>query len=413
MFQRLHSVCYQASNLGEAKEWYCRILDAEPIFDTPFMVTFSVGEAKLSLIPREDTHVGGGGPPVAYWEVDDIEAACRRLRQYGAVSHTEITTGFDKRWTTVADPFGNLLGLTGPIPDTKNRDVEHQPSETALGVATLRAFAAREEREEIRGADYLAEIFLPAERSGILDNPAGRAWVIKNHLPPGVYEYQLVRTVYFDQVMEQALRSNIPQIVFLGAGYDSRPYRFQALIKETQIFELDIHTTQQRKRELLAKANVSIPAQLTYVPVNFTNDTLREVLHKAGYLEGRRTLFIWEGVTYYLPAEVIDDTLRFIKLHSSVGSTVCFDYNALSPEAAEAFGVKELKEFMSSQSPAEPIKFGIEEGKTVAFLAERGFKILDHLTAEEMEKKYLTLLDGSLAGKVPALHCLVHAEVVE
>jgi hypothetical protein len=40
------------------------------------------------------------------------------------------------------------------------------------------------------------------------------------------------------------------------------------------------------------------------------------------------------------------------------------------------------------------------------------FIILEHLTAEELERKYLTLRDGSSVGKVPAQHCIVYASVL-
>jgi hypothetical protein len=43
------------------------------------------------------------------------------------------------------------------------KSVQSQPSETALATATLRALAALDEREKIKGHDYLAEIFLDAE----------------------------------------------------------------------------------------------------------------------------------------------------------------------------------------------------------------------------------------------------------
>ena len=52
------------------------------------------------------------------------------------------------------------MGITDATSDAKKRSVEKQPSETAMGVAAARAFAAVDEREEIRGSDYLAEIFL-------------------------------------------------------------------------------------------------------------------------------------------------------------------------------------------------------------------------------------------------------------
>ena len=48
--------------------------------------------------------------------------------------------------------------------DRNKMSVEYKPSETAMGAATLRALAALDEREEIRGPDYLAEIFLTEDR---------------------------------------------------------------------------------------------------------------------------------------------------------------------------------------------------------------------------------------------------------
>ena len=59
-------------------------------------------------------------------------------------------------------------------PDTNKRSVEHQPSETAMATATMRALAAHDEREEIRGRDYLAEIFLTEDRKRPLKDPAGQ-----------------------------------------------------------------------------------------------------------------------------------------------------------------------------------------------------------------------------------------------
>jgi hypothetical protein len=58
--------------------------------------------------------------------------------------------------------------------DVTKRSVEHQPSETALTTATMRALAAHDEREEIRGSDYLAEIlFLPEQRKAPLKDLQG------------------------------------------------------------------------------------------------------------------------------------------------------------------------------------------------------------------------------------------------
>ncbi len=65
---------------------------------------------------------------------------------------------------------------------------------------------------------------------------------------------------------------------------------------------------------------------------------------------------------------------------------------------------------MRQRYHAEPIQTRIPEGTMGAFLAQRGFKMVEHLTPEEMEKKYLALSDGSSAGRVLAWFSLVRAE---
>jgi methyltransferase (TIGR00027 family) len=293
--------------------------------------------------------------------------------------------------------------------DVTKRSVEHQASETALATAFMRALAARDDRKEIRGTDYLAEIFLPGERKAPLNDLKVRQWVMKNKVAPGAYEFMVARTAFFDHVVRDELLRNIPQIVLLGAGYDSRPYRFKELLKQTRIFELDAQPTQLRKQELLGQAGIPVPEHVTFVPVDFNRENLKEVLLEAGFSGDERALFVWEGVTYYLSAEVVDNTLGVIRTISPAGSSVCFDFASLSTEALGEEGAKKLREHMKSKHPAEPTKFGIPQGKLGAFLTERGYVVIEHLSSSEMEARYLTLQDGSTAGKVPALFSLVHA----
>ena len=125
-----------------------------------------------------------------------------------------------------------------------------------------------------------------------------------------MYEFMLARTAFFDGVVEAALRDNLPQIVILGAGYDSRAYRFKDLFQGTRLFELDAPPTQARKREILRQAGIPLPEHLVFVPVNFTTADLADVLAQAGFKPDQPTLFIWEGVTYYLSAEMVDSMLK-------------------------------------------------------------------------------------------------------
>lgn len=140
----------------------------------------------------------------------------------------------------------------------------------------------KEKNEQIRGPDHLAKIYLKGFDSLLLTFHK-LTLVIAKRKVPGTYEYVIARTKFFDEVFKQALAENYPQIVFLGAGYDTRPYRFQDYIKQTEIFELDAPTTQQIKNQFLKKSNISIPDKLHFVPINFNKENLSEVLIKAGF----------------------------------------------------------------------------------------------------------------------------------
>jgi len=117
---------------------------------------------------------------------------------------------------------------------------------------------------------------------------------------------------FFDQIVQDALMENVGQIVFLGAGYDSRPYRFGRLIQETLLFEVDTGPTQ------IVKRIVCEPRRFQYRANKICVSQLRYGgsgggLIKAGFTRGKSTLFVWEGVTYYLSADVVNSMAPFVR----------------------------------------------------------------------------------------------------
>ena len=112
MFLGLRTVVYHVEDLERAKEWYSRALGFDPYFEEPYYVGFNVGGYELGLHPTEPGTPQGPGGATAYWGVDDIAAAVRRLEDHGASAHSEIQdVGEGIRVATVIDPFGNLVGI--------------------------------------------------------------------------------------------------------------------------------------------------------------------------------------------------------------------------------------------------------------------------------------------------------------
>jgi predicted enzyme related to lactoylglutathione lyase len=111
MFLGLRTVIYHAPDLAKAKAWYTSAFGVAPYFDRPFYVGFEIGGYELGLDPNM-THVTAGNTAVAYWGVADIAAAHAHMLAHGAESrHALQDVGEDIKVATVADPFGNVIGI--------------------------------------------------------------------------------------------------------------------------------------------------------------------------------------------------------------------------------------------------------------------------------------------------------------
>jgi len=283
------------------------------------------------------------------------------------------------------------------------KDIKQKPSETALMGALHRAIAYKENGSQRLGSDNLAEYFLPSHFKFFIGFKKIRANSKKklNKVLPGMHEYVIARTAFFDSLFIEALNNRVPQIVLLGAGYDSRAYRFAKLNTDTKIFELDIATTQNRKMKSLIKARIDIPKNVELVPIDFNNESLHNVLNKAGYSEHARTLFLWEGVVYYLDPESVDATLDFVNCSSRHGSIIALDYLVSSSESnMDAYGNREFFQAMNKHHANEKLMFSIGKGEAESFFGQRGLKMIDHWDNEEIERTLLLNEDGLISGKI-------------
>jgi len=287
------------------------------------------------------------------------------------------------------------------------KGVEQRHSRTAVFAALYRAVAHRESSHGGLGADYLAEHFLPAFFKLYLKFKINRLRFIRrsDRLTPGMYEYLLARTMFFDQLFVDALNQGVPQIVLLGAGYDTRAYRFAALNKATNILELDIETTQNRKKECLYRAGIEVPDRVKLVPINFNKESIKDVLERSGYERDKKTVFLWEGVIYYLEPYSVDATLDFVTKHSHHESAITFDYavTITAQNINDYYGVRRFVRTWREHRSGEPFKFSLAEGELKSFLERRGLTLVNHLNNREIEETFLLHEDGSPPGHIMGL----------
>jgi len=214
-------------------------------------------------------------------------------------------------------------------------------------------------------------------------------WMYERILP-GFFGFTVARTRHIDEIIQTCVENRLEQLVILGAGYDSRAYRFEQLKEQTKVFEVDHPVTQQIKATKLKEFLGSLPKHVVLVPIDFTQQILSERLFESGYEKQCKTLFIWEGVTYYMTPEAVDVTLAFVANNSGKGSSIVFDYT--HPSVVEGTSTRrEAKMFLrGADSFGEPLHFGIAEGTIENFLMRRGFGQVNNVTNECLKQHYFT-----------------------
>ncbi len=252
---------------------------------------------------------------------------------------------------------------------------------TARGVALLRAIETTRPEAERITADPFARAFVNpfALWSTALLRSVG---ILDVTLPGGMVDFVLARDRYVHDLMIREARAGLGQLVVLGAGFDTRPYR-TAELASTPVFEVDHPATQRAKRAALAGV-VEPPSNVTFVGVDFDRDDLDARLRTAGYDPRSRTLFVWQGVTMYLTAEGVDATLAFIARHSPPGSIVVFDYffRDILTSRRSAF-VRLMTRMMG-----ERVTFGIDAAGIVPFLEARGFGSVEVVDGARLRELY-------------------------
>lgn len=217
-----------------------------------------------------------------------------------------------------------------------------------------------------------------------------------DRLVPGLDNSIITRVRYFDDFIIKSANEGLEQLVILGAGYDSRPYRIDGL-KNIKIFEVDHPATQVEKIEKIKKIFGSLPGNVTYIATNLSTEDLGQRLLEKGYVRSLKTLFVMEGLLMYLSPDSVDEILFFIRNNSGKGSTILFDYypqSVVDGTSTQDAGRNIYNQLMQL---GEPLRFGIDDEKVEEFLTDRGFSQARNVTSQDYERIYL---NGENKGRI-------------
>lgn len=283
-----------------------------------------------------------------------------------------------------------------------------EQAETSRTAAYMALFRALETRR--RGGlfeDPYAARFLPGGLRAVSElaraSPLGAG--VRRYIDrrwPGARTSAVARTRAIDDLVGEAVADGLGQVVFLGAGYDTRALRLPALAGAA-VFELDQPPLLAAKRRRLAAA-----AGPRRVPIDFARDAVVPTLERAGFDPAVRALFVWEGVTNYLTAEAADATFRAVA-STARGGRLVFTYvhRGVIDGSVQFEGAERLRSTVSGVG--EPWTFGLDPDGLARYLSERGLRLVSDEGADDYRRRLLGSSPRLLRGY--AFYRLAVAEV--
>ncbi|KAL8145034.1 uncharacterized protein LOC141706782 [Apium graveolens] len=141
-----------------------------------------------------------------------------------------------------------------------------------------------------------------------------------------------VRTLWFDNNLEAAVNSfgGAAQVVLLGAGMDARAYRL-SFLKESDVYEVDFAEVLQMKNTIIQAAmnsttecqHLMVAAKsLNRVAGDIKDDNWLEKLQISGFVPQKKTVWILEGILYYLPHSQAMGVLKTIAENCTLAHTI-------------------------------------------------------------------------------------------
>lgn len=293
-------------------------------------------------------------------------------------------------------------------------DSRQKPT-TALVIMYLRAIGAHNPDPKTRNPDYLAvklideQVMRQKFRWSGKFEPIVQGMIRKKSW---MFFYFTARTKHIDYVLREELKAGASQVVIMGAGFDTRAYRFHKAFPKVRFFEVDLPTMSAAKRQLMGKKLADLPVNVTYAPIDFNTQDLGEVLAKVGFQKNQKTFFIWEGVVYYLDPAAVESTLQFIAKNAAPGSSVLFDY--LPPSVVNGTHTKNpyakiVADYV--RKLGEPFTCGIEPASSGAFLKKQGLIQVSNVGHDYLAKEYMISSNGKPFGTLPDFFYITQARV--
>lgn len=212
----------------------------------------------------------------------------------------------------------------------------------------------------------------------------------------GVVGIVLYRKPWFEKQTEAVLARGAGQLVILGAGCDTLSLRLAAKGLQPSTFELDRPEVIGFRNHVLDQVALDLQ-HVTRVGLDFQEQFFGDALIANGYRTDQQSVFVAEGVLEYLTDDEVGAIFDFVREKSGPGSTIVFSFT--EPTAHKDYSGSSTGKSL----PGEARTWEMAPTALDAFLRGRGFALVDMLTPEEAQARWLPK-NGPAVHSVPFMH---------
>jgi methyltransferase (TIGR00027 family) len=137
--------------------------------------------------------------------------------------------------------------------------------------------------------------------------------------------YPVIRTRFFDEFLLDACgNSGVRQVVLVAAGLDTRAFRLH-WPSGIRLYEMDLPEVLNAKDDIIKGARVEASCERRTIRADLRQDTWTEALLAAGYQPESRSVWLIEGLLFYLPRAAVDTLLGKVSAQTMTGSLLGLD----------------------------------------------------------------------------------------
>jgi len=164
--------------------------------------------------------------------------------------------------------------------------------------------------------------------AAVLAGPEGFGWLQDMEAAAGsdlARQYPVIRTRFFDDfLLDASQRLGVRQVVLVAAGLDTRAFRLP-WPTDTRLYELDLPAVLYVKDDTLGKAGATPNCERVTVAVDLQDATWPQRLLARGYRPEKPSVWLVEGLLYYLARPSVHALLGQVGSLTAVDSLLGLD----------------------------------------------------------------------------------------